>query len=74
MGVLLSLLIGVPVVIEFLETGLVPRFPSAILAASLMLAGLICFSCGLILDSVARQRRELKRLAYLVQTLRRNEG
>jgi glycosyltransferase involved in cell wall biosynthesis len=61
----LSLGIGMPVVIEFFETGLVPRFPSAILAASLMIAALISFSCGLVLDSVSEQRRELKRLFYL---------
>lgn len=63
--VIISLAIGLPVVLEFFRTGLVPRFPSAILAASLMLAALISFSCGLILDSVAEQRRELKRLFYL---------
>jgi glycosyltransferase involved in cell wall biosynthesis len=62
---LLSLAIGVPVIMEFFETGLVPRFPSAILAASLMIAALISLSCGLILDSVSEQRRELKRLFYL---------
>jgi glycosyltransferase involved in cell wall biosynthesis len=61
----LSLAIGLPVVLEFFETGLVPRFPSAILAASLMIAAMISFSCGLILDSVAEQRRDLKRLFYL---------
>jgi len=61
----LSLAIGVPVVLEFFETGLVPRFPSAILAASLMIAALVSLSCGLVLDSVAEQRRELKRLFYL---------
>jgi glycosyltransferase involved in cell wall biosynthesis len=64
---LISLLIGIPVVIEFFGTGLVPRFPSAILAASLMLAALISFSCGLVLSSVAAQRRELKRLFFLQQ-------
>jgi hypothetical protein len=63
----ISLFVGIPVVIEFFDTGLVPRFPSAILAASLMLAGLISFSCGLILSSVAAQRRELKRLFFLSQ-------
>lgn len=62
---LVSLMTGIPVVLEFIETGLVPRFPTAILAASLMLAALISFSCGLILDSVAAQRRELKRLFFL---------
>lgn len=63
--IFLSLVIGIPVVLEFFKTGLVPRFPSAILAASLMIAALVSLSCGLILDSVAEQRRELKRLFYL---------
>lgn len=62
---ILSLAVGLPVVIEFLETGLVPRFPSAILAAALMLIAVTSFTCGLILDSVAGQRREMKRLAFL---------
>jgi glycosyltransferase involved in cell wall biosynthesis len=62
---LASLGLGIPVVLEFLRTGLVPRLPTALAAASL---GMLCFlslACGLILDSVARGRRELKRLAYL---------
>ncbi|MCG3142035.1 MAG: hypothetical protein HDKAJFGB_03400 [Anaerolineae bacterium] len=62
---ILSFAVGVPVVIEFFETGLVPRFPSAILAAALMLIAVTSFTCGLILDSVAGQRREMKRLAFL---------
>lgn len=61
----LSLLIGIPVIVEFEQTGLVPRFPSAILSASLMLSALIATTCGLILDSVAGQRREMKRLHFL---------
>lgn len=63
----LSLAVGIPVVEEFFRTGLVPRFPSAILAAALMLSALISATCGLILDSVASQRRELKRLFFLRQ-------
>ncbi|MFZ5724346.1 MAG: glycosyltransferase [Pseudomonadota bacterium] len=63
----LSLLAGLPVVTEYQHTGLVPRFPTAILAASLMLAALISATCGLILDSVAAQRRETKRLHFLQQ-------
>ncbi|BAM51214.1 RfbJ protein [Synechocystis sp. PCC 6803] len=54
-----------PVVFTYLETGLVPRFPTVIIAASLMSLGFVFFTCGLILDSVARGRRELKRMAYL---------
>ncbi len=56
---------GLPVILEFLRTGLVPRLPSAVLATELVLAALLAFVCGLILDSVARGRKEMKRLAYL---------
>ena len=62
---ILSLALGVPVAMEFLETGLVPRFPTAILAASIMVLAVLCLTTGLILDSVARGRREAKRLHYL---------
>lgn len=62
---LISLALVLPIVKTFLETGLVPRFPTAILAASLMLLAFFSLACGLILDSVARGRRELKRIAYL---------
>jgi glycosyltransferase involved in cell wall biosynthesis len=62
---LLSLALGLPVVYEFLMTGLVPRFPTAILAASLVLLSALSVVCGLILDSVARGRLEIKRLNYL---------
>jgi glycosyltransferase involved in cell wall biosynthesis len=62
---LFSLLIAVPVFIEYFHTGLVPRFPTAFLAASVMVCSLLSFACGLILDNVTRGRQELKRLAYL---------
>lgn len=61
----LSLAFGVPVVLEFIETGEVPRLPTAILAASIMVLASLCLTTGLILDSVARGRREAKRLHYL---------
>ncbi len=61
----LALALGVPVVVEFLHTGLVPRLPTAILAACLVMLSFLSASCGVILDSVARGRREMKRLAYL---------
>jgi glycosyltransferase involved in cell wall biosynthesis len=57
--------LGVPVVLQFLRTGLVPRLPTALLAASLVMLSFLSLACGLILDSVARGRREMKRLAYL---------
>ena len=61
----LSLLLGIPVALEFLQTGLVPRFPTAILSASIMVLAFLSLATGLILDSVARGRREAKRLHYL---------
>lgn len=60
-----SLVLGVPVVSTWLETGLVPRFPTAILATAIMLLSAISLTCGLILDSVARSHLESKRLQYL---------
>jgi len=62
---LLGLLIGGPVVFEFLQTHLVPRLPRAILALGLVLLSFLSFSNGLVLASVARGRKEMKRLAYL---------
>jgi hypothetical protein len=56
---------GLPVVLEFLHTGLVPRLPTALLATGLVLAASLSFVCGLVLEQVARGRQELKRLAYL---------
>jgi len=61
----LAVVLGVPVVTEFLQTGLVPRLPTAVLATGLMLIATLSFFCGLILDSVSRGRKEFKRLAYL---------
>ena len=62
---LLSVALAIPLVVTFAETGLVPRFPTAILATGLMLAGFLSLTCGLVLDTVTRGRRELKRLHYL---------
>ena len=60
-----GLLIGLPVVLEFFATHLVPRLPSAILALGLVLLSFLSFANGLVLASVARGRKEMKRLAYL---------
>jgi hypothetical protein len=57
--------LGVPVVITYLHTGLVPRLPTAVLATGIIMIAMLSFTCGLILDSVARARKEAKRLAYL---------
>ena len=61
----LSVFLGIPVVIEFLQTGLVPRLPTAVLATGLMVLAFLSLASGLILDTVTRGRWELKRLAYL---------
>lgn len=63
--VLAALVLCLPLVKTYLDTGLVPRFPTLILAVSLMLVAFTSLTCGLILDSVARGRRELKRMTYL---------
>jgi glycosyltransferase involved in cell wall biosynthesis len=65
---LLSLALGIPIVFEFLDTGLVLRFPTAFLSASVMVLAFLSVATGLILDSVARGRREVKRLHYLSLT------
>jgi len=62
---LLSLMLGIPIVIEFFETGLVPRLPTAVLSASIMLIAVLSFLCGIILDSLSRGRIEQKRLCYI---------
>jgi glycosyltransferase involved in cell wall biosynthesis len=62
---LLGLGLGAPVVVEFARTGLVPRLPTAVLATGLVMVSFLSFVCGLVLDSVARGRKEIKRLAYL---------
>jgi glycosyltransferase involved in cell wall biosynthesis len=57
--------LGIPVVVEFLHTGLVPRLPTALLSTGLVLLSCLSAVCGLILDAVSRGRREIRRLAYL---------
>ena len=57
--------LGGPVVVDYLRLGMVPRFPSLIVAVGLAVTGLLSFACGLILDTVARARLEQRRLAYL---------
>lgn len=63
--VLLAVLLAAPIVFTFLETGLVPRFPTAILAMGIVLVASIFMVSGLILDSVARGRLEQKRIWYM---------
>ena len=61
----LAVVLTVPLAITYVETGLVPRFPTAILATGLMIVAALSFMCGLILDTVVRGRREVRRLHYL---------
>jgi hypothetical protein len=60
-----ALILAVPLVFTYLETGLVPRFPTAILATGMTIVAVLSFFAGLILDTVTRGRREVRRLAYL---------
>ncbi len=54
-----------PILIEYFETGLVPRLPTAVLSMGLFTLAALSFACGLILDTVTRGRREMKRMRYL---------
>ncbi|AWP21984.1 MAG: glycosyltransferase family 2 protein [Acidiferrobacter thiooxydans] len=62
-----SLALGLPVVLHYLATGRVPRFPTAILAMGVMLLASLSLTTGIILDTVTRGRREAKMLIYLQQ-------
>ena len=62
---LMAIILSVPLVLTYLDTGQVPRFPTAILATGLMILAFLNFFAGLILDTVVRGRREVRRLAYL---------
>ena len=62
---LAALLLSLPLFITYSQTGLVPRFPTAILATGMVLSGFLLIACGLILDTVTRGRQEMKRLIYL---------
>lgn len=68
-----SVAIAWPVVTEFMRTGLVPRFPTAILATGIMLLAFHSLFSGLILDTVTHGRREMKRMAYLAIPRMRQE-
>jgi glycosyltransferase involved in cell wall biosynthesis len=62
---LLAAVIGLPVVLTYLETGLVPRLPTAVAAASLVIIGAVSMATGVILDGVSYAQKESKRLAYI---------
>ena len=61
----LATVLAIPLVITYAETGLVPRFPTAILVTGMMIVAFLSFGVGLILDTVVRGRREVRRLHYL---------
>jgi glycosyltransferase involved in cell wall biosynthesis len=62
---LLGLGLGLPVVFDYLRTGEVDRFPTAILASSLVLIGVLLLGVGMMLNGVLRGRQEMRRLFYL---------
>ena len=62
---LASLLVGIPVIEEFLNTGLVPRIPTTVLATGLVICSVVSLLVGFVLDSVSKSRKEVRRLAYL---------
>lgn len=69
-GILLALAaitLAIPIVVTFIETGLVPRLPTAVLSMGLTIMAMLSVSSGLVLDTVTRGRREMKMLAYLSQ-------
>jgi glycosyltransferase involved in cell wall biosynthesis len=58
--------ISYPVIITFLETGLVPRLPTAILSTGVMMISFLSLACGIIMDSISQARMEMKKLQYLI--------
>ncbi|CCG43049.1 glycosyltransferase family 2 protein [Magnetospirillum molischianum] len=62
---LVSVVLIEPVLVTYLQTGLVPRFPTAILSMGVMLMGFLSLTCGVILDTVTRTRKEMRRFQYL---------
>src|SRR5438309_3831774 len=61
----LAIVLAIPLVVTYLHTGLVPRLPTAILVTGIIIVAVLCFFAGLILDTVTRGRREVRRLYYL---------
>jgi glycosyltransferase involved in cell wall biosynthesis len=64
---LVSIGLAIPILVVYLESGLVPRLPTAVLSTGLMIVAVLSVSSGLVLDTVTRGRREMKLLAYLSQ-------
>ena len=67
-----SIALGIPIVLEWVRTGLVPRFPTAILATGTMILAWLALTAGFVLEGVTRGRQELKRLVYLQTPFRQN--
>lgn len=61
----IALVLGIPIFVTYLETGLVPRFPTAILAVGIVQIGFLSLVCGLVIEAISSARRELKRMRYL---------
>src|SRR5467141_2106085 len=64
---LVAIGLAIPVIVTYLEEGIVPRLPTAVLSMGLMILAVLSVSSGLVLDTVTRGRREMKLLAYLSQ-------
>jgi len=64
---LVSVGLAIPLLVTYLEQGVVPRLPTAVLSMGLMILAVLSVSSGLVLDTVTRGRREMKLLAYLSQ-------
>ena len=62
---MLAVILATPLIVTYAQTGLVPRLPTAVLVTGLMILASLCLFTGLILDTVVRGRREVRRLAYL---------
>ena len=62
---IMSIGLAIPIFITYVQQGLVPRLPTAVLSTGLMLLAFLSIACGLILDTVTRGRREAKLIAYL---------
>jgi len=69
---LVSIGLAIPIVVTYLEQGIVPRLPTAVLSMGLMILAVLSVSSGLVLDTVTRGRREMKLLAYLSQPVVKN--
>lgn len=64
-GALAAIVLAVPVLLDYLRTGLVPRLPTLIAATAIALGSLLAATCAVILDGVVAGRNEAKRLVYL---------